>query len=79
MQAGDKQWGTDESTFNLVFCTRSFPQLRATFETYRAIAGKGIVDSITSETSGSLQEGYLAISKHFDLLNLGSLPMKPNK
>jgi annexin A7/11 len=61
LEAGDKHWGTDESAFNLVLCTRSFPQLRATFEAYRTIAGKGIVDSINSETSGSLQEGYLAI------------------
>jgi annexin A7/11 len=59
--AGEKQWGTDESAFNLVLCTRSFPQLRATFEAYRAIAGKGIADSIKSETSGSLQDGFLAI------------------
>lgn len=71
LQAGDKHWGTDESAFNLVLCTRSFPQLRATFEAYHGIAGKGIVDSITNETSGSLQEGFLAIGKHSCVLNLG--------
>jgi len=61
LEAGEKQWGTDEAAFNMVLCTRSFPQLRATFEAYRAIAGKGIADSISSETSGALQEGFLAV------------------
>lgn len=59
--AGEKHWGTEESVFNLVLCTRSFPQLRATFEAYRDSSGFGIVDTIKRETSGSLQEGYLAI------------------
>lgn len=64
MQAGEKQWGTDEAVFNMVLCTRSNPQLKATFEAYRTITGKGIIDSIKRETSGALQEGYLAIGKH---------------
>lgn len=61
LDAGEKHWGTDESIFNLVLCTRSFPQLRATFEAYREISGLGILDSIKRETSGALQEGFLAI------------------
>lgn len=61
LEAGEKQWGTDEAVFNQVLCTRNFPQLRATFEAYRSVSGKGIADSIENETSGSLREGFLAI------------------
>jgi annexin A7/11 len=59
--AGEKKLGTDESVFNLVLCTRSYPQLRATFEKYRTITGKGILDSIGREMSGNLKDGFSAI------------------
>lgn len=60
--AGEKVLGTDESVFNAVLCTRSFPQLRATFDKYKAVSGgKDIAQSIESEMSGTLKEGFLAI------------------
>jgi hypothetical protein len=60
-EAGEKQLGTDEAVFNAVLCSRSFAQLRATFDKYKAISGKDITKSIENEMSGTLKEGFLAI------------------
>lgn len=32
--AGEDKWGTDEETFNLIFATRDFYQLRAIYQQY---------------------------------------------
>lgn len=63
MQAGEDQLGTDESAFNMVLCAGSAAQLRATFEAYKQLADRDIEDVIRSETSGTLQDGYLAIGR----------------
>jgi len=60
-EAGEKKLGTDESVFNQVLCTRSYPQLKATFVRYQALSGKGILDTIKRELSGDLKEGFAAI------------------
>lgn len=36
-QAGEGKLGTDESCFNMILATRSFPQLRATMEAYSRV------------------------------------------
>jgi len=60
-EAGEAHLGTDESTFNTVLCTRSYPQLKSTFEQYRTQTGKGILDTIKREMSGDLAEGMSAL------------------
>ncbi|XP_068710615.1 annexin A7-like [Montipora foliosa] len=60
-QAGEKKWGTDESRFNVVLASRSFPQLRATFDEYVRIAQRDILNSIDREMSGDLRAGFKCI------------------
>eukprot|EP00914_Ancora_sagittata_P004034 GHVO01008868.1.p1 GENE.GHVO01008868.1~~GHVO01008868.1.p1 ORF type:complete len:336 (-),score=82.19 GHVO01008868.1:17-958(-) len=62
--AGEGQWGTDESTFMMLLCLRSFSQLKATFEAYQRISDKDIEDVIKSEFSGNLGDGLLAIVRY---------------
>lgn len=47
----------------MVLCSRSFPQLRATFDSYKDLADRDIEDAIEAETSGSLQDGFVAIGR----------------
>lgn len=60
-EAGEKKFGTDESRFNVILCSRSFPQLRATFQEYQKLTGKDIAESISSEMSGDLKKGMLTV------------------
>eukprot|EP00127_Corallochytrium_limacisporum_P006843 Clim_evm58s236 gene=Clim_evmTU58s236 len=59
--AGIDKLGTDESQFNAILCTRSFPQLRATFDEYSKLTGKDILQSLHSEMSGDLYSGMKAV------------------
>ncbi|GAB1611229.1 annexin A7 isoform X2, partial [Argonauta hians] len=60
-EAGEKKLGTDESTMISVLAIRNYYQMQATFEEYSKIAGKDILDSIRSETSGDLESGMKAL------------------
>ena len=60
-QAGEGKWGTDESQFNKVLASRSFPQLRATFEEYKKISKKDMEEVIKSEFSGDILSGLKTI------------------
>jgi len=63
MQAGEKRWGTDESSFNAIFASQSFEQLRAVFDAYQRVSGRDIEQVVKSEMSGNLVLGMVAISK----------------
>ena len=39
--AGEDRWGTDEETFNLIFATRDFYQLREIYRQYVKVSGLG--------------------------------------
>lgn len=60
-QAGEGKLGTDESCFNMVLATRSFPQLRATMEAYARMANRDLFSSIGREFSGNVENGLKTI------------------
>ncbi|XP_074152952.1 annexin A7 isoform X2 [Sminthopsis crassicaudata] len=60
-QAGEGKLGTDESSFNMVLATRSFPQLRATMDAYSRIANRDLLSSIGREFSGNVENGLKTI------------------
>ncbi|XP_022111170.1 uncharacterized protein LOC110990467 isoform X2 [Acanthaster planci] len=60
-KAGEDKWGTDESRFNVIIMSRSYAQLRATFEEYAKISKNDIEQAIKKEMSGDLKEGMLTV------------------
>ncbi|KAM4852098.1 annexin A7 isoform 1-T1 [Thomomys bottae] len=62
-QAGEGRLGTNESCFNAILATRSFPQLRATMEAYSRIANRDLISSVSREFSGYAESGWKAILK----------------
>ncbi|KJE94539.1 annexin XIIIb [Capsaspora owczarzaki ATCC 30864] len=59
--AGEGKWGTDESKFNMLLGSRSYPHLRAVFKEYGAIKGHAIETAIDKEFSGDIKKGFLTV------------------
>ena len=60
-EAGQGQWGTDESVFNKIFALKSPMELVSIAKHYHKLAGKTILDAIESEFSGHLKDLYKTI------------------
>ncbi|XP_074647782.1 annexin-B12-like [Tubulanus polymorphus] len=69
-KAGEKKWGTDEETFNLIFSTRDYYTLRVIWDEYVKISQRDILNSIDRETSGDFRSGLRAIA-----MNIKNRPM----
>lgn len=61
LQAGQGKVGTDEIEFVRILCSRSFSQLRATFDEYYKLCQTDIEKAIKKEMSGDLEKACLAI------------------
>uniref|UniRef100_A0A183AY30 Annexin n=1 Tax=Echinostoma caproni TaxID=27848 RepID=A0A183AY30_9TREM len=62
-QAGEKQLGTDESTFNRILASKSPQHVRAVIEAYGEVSKKDFEQALKSEMSGDLLRSFLAISE----------------
>lgn len=63
IDAGEAEWGTEESRFNVILGSRSFHHLIHTFQAYEAMSEKTIEEAIESEMSGDVKDAMLAIIK----------------
>ena len=60
---GELRLGTDESVFNAILCSRSYPQLQQIFNEYQRLTGHDIEKAIKNEFSGDIESGLLAIGE----------------
>jgi len=60
-EAGEGQWGTDESTFNRVFALRSKAEMNCIWQKYQHKSGKTILMSLENEFEGDILKLYVTI------------------
>ncbi|CAD5123608.1 DgyrCDS11936 [Dimorphilus gyrociliatus] len=61
--AGEKRWGTDESTFNRILCSRSFSHLKRVFYEYQVQTGSDIEKAIDGEMGGDVKKAMLTLAR----------------
>jgi annexin A3 len=61
LQGGVEKLGTDEVLFNHLFCLRSWPQLKVTFDAYRRKTDSDIELDIRKEFHGEMRDALLSI------------------
>lgn len=59
--AGVGRWGTDESEFNRILCTRNFSQLKLIAQEYEKLTGNTLEKDIKKEFSGDVEDGMVAV------------------
>jgi annexin A7/11 len=62
-QAGEKQWGTNESVFNATMVATNPAQLQLVFQEYHKLTGHDIEQAVKSEFSGDIEDGLLTVVK----------------
>ncbi|KAG5450043.1 Annexin A11 [Clonorchis sinensis] len=62
-EAGEKQLGTDESTFNRILVSKSEAHVRAVINAYASVSKKDFEDALKSEMSGDLLKAFLSITR----------------
>ena len=62
-KAGEGRWGTDESTFNQIFSTRSPAEIACINQCYVSIRGKSLEKAIDSEFSGDAKKLFMTLLK----------------
>ncbi|VDN03805.1 unnamed protein product [Thelazia callipaeda] len=63
-EAGEKQWGTDESVFIKILVSQNFSQLQRVLHDYEQITGHSIQEAIMNEFSGDMKDGLLTLVKN---------------
>lgn len=54
LRAGELRAGTDESTFNMIFCKRSYAQIKIICDEYQRMTGHSLEKAIRNEFSGDI-------------------------
>lgn len=54
LRAGELRAGTDESTFNMIFCQRNYGQIKSICDEYQRMTGHGLDRAIRNEFSGDI-------------------------